>query len=127
VRKLFSQLSAINTGWMKRKQKVACGFGAGCARQSLACGAVNGAYMVIGLKHGRTEKDDMTARDLTYQKTNEFTEKFKSFHGSINCTDLLECNLGTEEGQKNFKKGTSKEKCLYYVRDACRILEGMEF
>ncbi len=112
----------------KEAKKITCGFGAGCARQSLACGAVNGAYMVIGLKHGRTEKDDLKARDLTYQKTNEFTEKFKSFHGSVNCTDLLECNLGTEEGQKKFQeKELVKKKCLYYVRDACRILEGMEF
>ncbi len=109
-------------------KKIACGFGAGCARQSMTCGAVSGAYMAISLKYGRTEKEDIAARDNTYEKTQEFTEKFKSLHGSVNCTDLLGCNLGTPEGNATFmEKEFYKKKCLYYVRDACRILEGMDF
>ena len=112
----------------KAAKKIACGFGAGCARQSLTCGAVTGAYMVIGLKHGRTDKDDNAARDTTYENARELTEKFKSLHGSVNCTDLLGCNLGTPEGSSTFmEKELYKKKCLYYIRDVCRILEGMGF
>ena len=112
----------------KEAKKIACGFGAGCARQSMTCGAVTGAFMVIGLKHGRAETEDMGSRDITYDKTNEFTEKFISLHGSVNCTDLLQCNLGTEEGQTKFQeKELVKKKCLYYVRDAFRILDSMGF
>ena len=112
----------------KEAKKLACGFGAGCGRQSLTCGAISGAYMAIGLKHGRTEKEDLTSREVTYKMINEFSEKFKSLHGSVNCSDLLGCNLGSDEGQKDFQeKELVKKKCLYYVRDACRILESMGF
>jgi len=112
----------------KEAKKIACGFGAGCARQSLTCGAVTGAFMVIGLKHGRAEKEDMSSCVITYNKINEFTEKFTSLHGSVNCSDLIQCNLSTEEGQAKYKeKELVKKRCFYYIRDTCRILESMGF
>lgn len=33
--------------------KMSCGFGAGCGRLGLTCGAVSGAFMVIGMKYGK--------------------------------------------------------------------------
>ncbi len=42
--------------------KLAAGFGGGMAE---TCGAVTGAFMVVGLKHGRTKVGDSTARGKT--------------------------------------------------------------
>lgn len=36
--------------------KIACPFGAGMGRMQETCGAVTGAFMVIGLKHRKSNK-----------------------------------------------------------------------
>ena len=40
--------------------KLAAGFGGGMGRMAGTCGAVTGAFMVLGLKHGPTEAGDQT-------------------------------------------------------------------
>jgi C_GCAxxG_C_C family probable redox protein len=107
-------------------KKLSCGFGGGCGRQSLTCGAVSGAYMVIGLKYGQTEKDNIDARNITYKMVNEFSAKFKTIHNSINCKELLGVDLATPEGQEFVRNNNlSKIKCTKYVTDACIILDEM--
>jgi C_GCAxxG_C_C family probable redox protein len=53
-----SQELALKPG---RAQKLATGFGAGVARQGLACGAFTGAAMAVGLAQGRTKPRDKKA------------------------------------------------------------------
>jgi C_GCAxxG_C_C family probable redox protein len=106
--------------------RIACAFGGGLARRSLTCGAVSGAFMVLGLKYGMARTEDKEAKELTYAKVNEFCKLFIERHGSINCTELLGCDLGTEEGRKYFKeKMLLTQKCNNYVKDACDILTKM--
>lgn len=108
--------------------RIACAFGGGCARRSLTCGAVSGAFMVIGLKHGKTDAADHRAREKTYSEVNEFCRRFEEIHGSLNCGALLGCDLATEAGQAVFKeKDFFRLKCNKYVKDACDILEGMGY
>jgi C_GCAxxG_C_C family probable redox protein len=78
--------------------KISCGFGAGMGRAQETCGAVTGAYMVIGLKYGKD-------KEKIYSKVREFTEKFKTKYKTTNCKVLLDgCDFLTEEGQKRFKE-----------------------
>jgi C_GCAxxG_C_C family probable redox protein len=106
--------------------RIATAFGGGIARRSLTCGAVSGAFMVIGLKYGNSRAEDKEAKELTYAKVNEFCRLFIEKHGSINCTELLGCDLGTEEGRKYFKeKMLLTQKCNNYVKDTCDILTKM--
>jgi C_GCAxxG_C_C family probable redox protein len=107
-------------------KKISCGFGAGCARQSLTCGAVTGAYLVIGLKYGKSIESDNDARDKTYNMVNEFSKQFKDINGSINCSELLGCNLATPEGHAYYKDNNLNTKCTNYVSEACSILDKME-
>jgi C_GCAxxG_C_C family probable redox protein len=108
-------------------KKLSCGFGAGCARRSLTCGAVSGAYMVIGLKYGKVKQEDEGARDLTYKKINDFSDYFISINNSINCKELLGIDLATTEGQTFFNENDLlNQKCTNYVKDACIILDKME-
>jgi C_GCAxxG_C_C family probable redox protein len=108
--------------------KIACGFGAGCARQSLTCGAVTGAYMVIGLKYGKSDSGDDEPKEVTYKEVKMFSEKFKLMHKSINCSELLGADLGTEKGRAFAKSNDlSNKKCVNFVKDACTILNEMGY
>jgi C_GCAxxG_C_C family probable redox protein len=104
--------------------RLAQGFGGGIARQADWCGALTGAILVIGLKHGRVRPEDEAARDRTYDLVRELLARFKSRHGHVTCRDLLGCDLGTAEGQKKIEElRLHQAKCETFVRDAAAILE----
>jgi len=104
--------------------KVAGAFGGGMGRMGEICGAVTGALMVIGLKHGITIADDEQSQEKTYSLVNEFVNRFKSRTGSIVCRELLGCDISTAEGMNTAKeKGLFTTLCPKYVRDAAETLE----
>jgi C_GCAxxG_C_C family probable redox protein len=104
--------------------RVACGFGGGCARLGLTCGAVTGAYMVIGLKYGKVKADDNDAKEKTYAFVQEFSERFVERNKSLNCKELMGCDLGTPEGRVKVKEQNLVATiCEKVVRDAAEILE----
>jgi C_GCAxxG_C_C family probable redox protein len=105
--------------------KVACGFGAGMAREQEVCGAVTGGIMVLGLKHGRGENQDRPATEQTYRKTQELLRRFKLKHGSCLCRQLLPgCDLKTEAGQKFFKDhDLHNTVCKECVQDVVGIVQ----
>jgi C_GCAxxG_C_C family probable redox protein len=89
-------------------------------------GAVTGAYMVIGLKHGAVSGQDQESKLRTYQLVREFTDRFTARHGSAVCRDLLGCDISTPEGMAEMKqKGLHGTVCVKAVRDACEILVEM--
>jgi C_GCAxxG_C_C family probable redox protein len=94
-------------------------FGGGMAHLGEACGAVTGAFMVLGLKYGRTRADDLAARDRTYELQGRFAERFKALHGSISCPGLL--GLERDMGLAR-EKNLFKTLCAGYVRSAAEIL-----
>ena len=90
----------------------------------LTCGAVTGAYMVIGLKYGKMKADDNEAKDKTYARVQEFSRRFVVRNKSLNCTELLGCDLGTAEGrEKSKEQNLTAIVCEKLVRDAAEILE----
>jgi len=100
--------------------KISAPFGGGMARMGETCGAVTGAFMVMGLKHAVNKEE----KERLYGLVNKFTEKFKSKNGSILCKELLGYNIGTPEGMKAVKeKGLINTLCPKLVRDAAEILE----
>ncbi|MBA7619010.1 hypothetical protein ES703_26342 [subsurface metagenome] len=46
--------------------RLATGFGGGMGLMQNTCGAVSGAFMVIGLRYGMGINDDKDAREKTY-------------------------------------------------------------
>lgn len=102
------------------------GFGGGIARQADWCGALTGAILVIGLKHGRTRAEDDAARDKTYALVRELLARFTAEHGEVKCRDLLGCDLGTAEGRKTIDAlRLHQTRCEEYVRDAALLLEDL--
>jgi C_GCAxxG_C_C family probable redox protein len=107
----------------KQAYKISSGFGGGMHLDQ-TCGAVTGAFMVIGLKYGRTRSGDIEAKMKTAKMVVEFAKKFKERHGSIGCTDLIGCNISTLEGFEEAKrKDLFKQLCPEYVKSAAEILE----
>ncbi|MFW9999860.1 MAG: C-GCAxxG-C-C family protein [Candidatus Hodarchaeota archaeon] len=104
--------------------KLATGFGGGMGRMQKTCGAISGAFMAIGLKYGMGLNGDIEARDKTYQLIREFTNRFQEIHGSINCKELLGCDISTPEGREYYDQNDFFEKkCFEYVKDSAKILE----
>ncbi|MFC2123590.1 C-GCAxxG-C-C family protein [Bacteroidota bacterium] len=105
--------------------KLSYGFGGGMGKLQETCGAVTGAFMALGLKHGMTEVDP-EVKEANYAKVKEFTQRFEEIHGSIKCIDLVETDLNTKEGAAYFKENDLlNEVCAKCVGDAVRIVEEM--
>jgi C_GCAxxG_C_C family probable redox protein len=103
--------------------KISQSFGGGMAHLGETCGAVTGAFMTIGLKHGRTRAEDAAAKEKTYELMRNFAARFKALHGSIQCPRLLGVDLGTAEGMKLAQeKNLFRTLCVKYVQDAAEIV-----
>ncbi len=73
-----------------------------------------------------TRSGDEKSKEKTYAITNEFAIRFKARNGSINCKELLGCDIGTAEGMKYAKEhNLTTTLCPKYVRDAAEIVEEM--
>ena len=106
--------------------KVSGSFGGGMASMGDTCGAVTGAFMVLGLKHGRTDAKDVATREKNYSCVKEFCTAFKARNKSIVCRDLLGCDLGTPEGRQYAKDHRIPPTiCPKFVKDAAEILEDL--
>jgi C_GCAxxG_C_C family probable redox protein len=108
--------------------RVAGGFGGGMGRLGEVCGAVTGAFMVIGLKHGksRPEDDENETKEKAYALVYEFADRFRARNGAILCRELLGCDISTPDGRAQAKeKGLFSDLCPKLVGDAVEILEQM--
>ena len=103
--------------------RIASGFGGGMGRMAQTCGAITGAYMVIGLKYGAAT-GDREAKEKTYRLVREFAERFRGKNGSLVYKDLLGCDISSPEGFETMKlKGLHEKVCTGLVRDACDLLD----
>ena len=106
--------------------KIACGFGGGMGRMALTCGAVTGAFIVIGLKYGNIEANEKEIKEKTYGLVREFARRFEERNGSSICRELLGCDISEPEGLRSAKEnGLFTSVCPGMVREAVEILEEM--
>lgn len=108
----------------KAALKIATPFGAGMARMGKTCGAVTGAFMAIGMKHGRFARGDVAARDRTYELMHEFVDRFTAKHGTIVCKELIGYDVAVPEQLKKAEdEGVFCDICPGFVQDAAELLE----
>ena len=106
--------------------RVAAAFGGGMGHMGDTCGAVTGAFMVIGLKYGMTVADGSQSHRDAFRNAREFSRKFKELHGSIVCREILGFDIGDREAFREAqKKGIPQKICPRLVQDAARIVEGL--
>lgn len=105
--------------------KIACGLGAGMGRLGNTCGAVSGAYLLIGLKYGQYQADDKEAKEETYALVREFSRLFEERNKTTICRELLGADL--INGDKQFVAGRVKTVCPKMVQDAAELIEKIAF
>jgi C_GCAxxG_C_C family probable redox protein len=106
----------------KTALKIASGFGGGMACAE-TCGAVTGAYMVIGMKHGHasSNSDD---KAKTKQLIKEFNGNFIKEHGTLICKKLTGFDISTPEGSVAAQEAdVFRTKCPAFIKTACNLLE----
>jgi len=105
--------------------KLASGF-AGGMRLAQTCGAVTGAFMVLGLKHAGPNCDQRDGRSNVYAAIRDFATRFQQRNNTVVCKELLGCDISTPEGaQKATQEGLFRTICPKLVQDAAEILEQM--
>jgi C_GCAxxG_C_C family probable redox protein len=106
--------------------RIATAFGGGIGRRGSLCGALTGAIMAIGLKHG-TDKTVLIEKDKAYEIALKFHEQFVKECGSSFCKELIGYDLtNPEELEKLRKSNVRDERCSYFVRKAVEILIDLE-
>jgi C_GCAxxG_C_C family probable redox protein len=105
--------------------RVAAGFGGGMARSAATCGCVTGAVMAIGLaQRGIAPEVNRAEKEKTYEVCRRLMRAFEQRHGSVLCSELLGCNIGTPEGlAKARQEGLFQSRCTKLVRDAVQMVQ----
>lgn len=98
-------------------------FGGGMCKGEV-CGACTGALMVLGLKYGQCEINDLKNRAKANEVAVTFLEEFKTENGSYLCKELLGCDLSVPEGKAYaLEHKLFTEFCPKMVVSAVRITE----
>jgi C_GCAxxG_C_C family probable redox protein len=106
--------------------RVAAAFGGGMGHMGETCGAVTGAFMVIGLKYGMTVADGSQSHRDAFRRTREFAAKFKALNGSIVCREILGVDINDHEKfGEAVKNGIPQRTCPKMVQDAAEIVESL--
>ena len=104
--------------------RVAMAFGGGMGRGGNTCGAVTGAYMVLGLAQTMSPDNPRETIEKTYELVRRFNERFIERHGSLLCRELLGCDLSQPGGMEEArKKDFFANLCPNFVHDAVEIVE----
>lgn len=94
--------------------RLSSGFGAGMGRMREVCGAVTGAFMVLGLKYGNTDGKNAKAKGENYKLIQNFTARYKEVNGrnTIICRELLGLDGASEPTP-------SERNAEYYKKRPC--------
>lgn len=103
--------------------RIGSAFGGGMGRMGETCGAVTGAFMIIGLKYGATGAENRESKTKTYELVKKFTERFKARNDSVICRELISFDIGSKKELNPDDWLTIIERCPEYITDAAEILE----
>ena len=102
--------------------KIATGLAGGVGRSgSHECGIVIGTVMALGLKYGREDAKDREAVLKTYEKVQQYWDRFEKEFGSRDCVKLTGFNLGDSEEYKKWQETGGREKCTALIEKAFHV------
>lgn len=103
---------------------VSAGFGGGIGNMQKTCGAVTGAFMVLGIYNSKLHANNSDAVNATNEMVKRFTHYFDALHGSLDCKSILNCNLSTVEGERQFQdQDLKKNICSKCISDSIKLIE----
>lgn len=117
----FSDVTGIDE---ETSLKLSSSFGGGMGRMREVCGAMSGAFMVLGILFGYSECDD-SQKKAHYELIQNTANDFKNEFGTIICRELLS-NLKPETGFVPTKRTDEFYKarpCLKFVEYAAELTD----
>jgi C_GCAxxG_C_C family probable redox protein len=107
--------------------RISTGFGSGMGRLCEVCGALTGAFMVLGLKHGKVITDGTkygTNTETTYRLVADVAERFRARNGAIRCRELIGHDLSNPDERARARElGLFDTVCAKCIQDAVELLE----
>ena len=102
-------------------------FGGGMGRLREVCGAVTGAFMVLGLRLGAADPNRYADKAEQYERVQRFAKVFEQRFGSYLCRDLLGLELQREEPAPSERTPEYylQRPCALYIAYAAALLEQM--
>lgn len=91
--------------------RMGAAFGGGMRRGEV-CGAVVGALMALGLRHGADKPEEQDRKAAANAKTSAFMKAFQERYGSYLCRELIKAN--------------GKKVCETAIAGAVALLEEMD-
>jgi len=106
-------------------QKIATPFGSGMSRNGSNCGALNAAFICMGLVGGRKTSED--SRDTSYLPADRIFAKFREKYGTTLCYDITGVNLRDPEEVAKNKERMHNELCGPLVKQVTQwVLEELD-
>lgn len=103
---------------------IASAYGGGIGLTGRICGAVNGAFMAIGLKNGYKSGTEIDRKKRSFEMARRFIDEFTKRNGTIICNELLGFDISDEaQNIKAGEKGIYRTVCPKFVADAVEIVE----
>ena len=120
----FEDLTDLGTDEAAR---IASSFGGGMGRLREVCGAVSGAFLVLGILYGYSDPEDIEAKKAHYHLVQEFARCFKEINGSIICRELLK-NVKTAPGtdpEPRTPEYYASRPCVRCIGEAAQIVDDL--
>ncbi|MCP4411776.1 MAG: C_GCAxxG_C_C family protein [Gammaproteobacteria bacterium] len=99
---------------------IATGFCGGISRTCNMCGALTGGILALNIVYGRASPDDSIEEN--FKVVQALISDFEKEFGSTNCYELLDCDLGTDKGQHQFRESKLHLKCSEYTGKATELV-----
>ena len=117
----FSDLMGMDE---KQALKLASSFGGGMGRLREVCGAVSGAFMVIGALYGYDYNDD-EKKKAHYELIQQMASEFKAVHGTYICRELLQIEQAVSPPTPSPRTAEyyASRPCVRFVETAALIAE----
>lgn len=94
---VFCAFCGVHGMRMEDAARVSSSFGGGMGRLREVCGALSGAFMVVGCLCGGYEPGDREAKSRHYRMIQELGAKFRAEYGTLLCRDILGLGEGPSE------------------------------
>ncbi|WP_243348211.1 C-GCAxxG-C-C family protein [Parabacteroides sp. FAFU027] len=108
----------------KLAKQLAAPFGGGMGRMREVCGALSGAFMLVGLKYPADDPENKEAKMENYAAVQRVATPFREKHGTIICRELLDAKRAKPEADlaDPFGEYLAKNPCARFVADTAEII-----
>jgi C_GCAxxG_C_C family probable redox protein len=96
--------------------KIGTAIGAGVSLNGLLCGSISSVVILIGLKYGRTTPEENP--QPAWQMADKYVSSFKDKFGAVNCRELTQLDIKTQEGLKQYFARVHDRECTERLRFA---------